>query len=149
MKYQGQSTLFYFCKVCQQQKPRHWLSMKLPPARRWVTAFFLTNCLSSLPAFLVPSELILAFRACLQAGFCLWQSTGMEKSFVSVEPKRVSARHGRPMAIQTAKLKIFWGHREVNSLQETACWGTPIPCYIGVGQDLQKCKLSVCLTFEG
>ena len=52
-------------------------------------------------------------------------------------------------AIQTAKLKIFWGHREVNSLQETACWGTPIPCYIGVGQDLQKCKLSVCLTFEG
>ena len=52
--------------------------MKLPPARRWVTAFFLTNCLSSLPAFLVPSERISAFKACLQAGCCLWQSTGME-----------------------------------------------------------------------
>ena len=64
------------------KSPNIELSKKLPPARRRVTAFFLTNCLSSLPAFLVPSELSLAFRACLQAGFF---DSGMEKSVVSVE----------------------------------------------------------------
>ena len=96
--------------------------MKLPPAPKWVTAFFLTSCLSILPRLLGPIRTSF-WPSSLQACCCLWHSAGMEKIL---------------------KEELSW---EVNSLQKISFWGTP--CSIGVGQVLQNfCKLCICINCE-